>query len=139
MITQLTMDVVRRWLDAYILAWQSYDAEAIGALFTTDVRYEPEPWVLIEGRDAVVDAWLDDRDPPGSWRAFYEPVAIDGWLSVATGTTGYVDVSGDDPHATEVGGVTRRAAQTVYHNVFLLEFDPDQRCRHYREWFMREQ
>lgn len=125
MITQLTIDVVRRWLDAYVAAWRSEDPERIAALFTPDVRYEPEPWTRVEGVDEVVDAWLDVRDPPGSWTALYEPVAIDGWLGVATGTSRYLDEAGDE--------------RAVYHNLFLLEFDPTGRCRHYREWSMLEE
>jgi hypothetical protein len=124
MITQLSLEQVRRWLDGYITAWSTYDPDHIAELFTRDVRYEPEPYTTLTGRDAVVEAWLSDQDPPDSWEALYDPVAIDGWLAVATGVSRYFDAD---------GGV-----QAVFHNVFLLEFDPDGRCRHYREWYMRE-
>jgi SnoaL-like domain len=123
MISQLTLEQVRRWLDGYIAAWTSYARDQIAALFTEDVRYEPEPYSTpLTGRDAVVASWLSDQDPPDSWEAVYEPVAIDGWLAVATGVSRYFDADGD--------------LEAVFHNVFLLEFDPDGRCRHYREWYM---
>ena len=124
MMNQLTLDQVRRWLDAYIGAWRSYDRDAIADLFTADVRYEPEPYSALRGRDEVIEAWLADQDPINSWRAHYDPVAIDGWLAVASGISRYFDEDGGE--------------RAVYHNVFLLEFDPDGRCRHYREWYMRE-
>jgi ketosteroid isomerase-like protein len=124
MMQQLSLEQVRRWLDDYIAAWSSYEPDAIAELFTKDVRYEPEPSHAIVGRDAVVAAWLIDRDPPGSWEALYEPVAIDGWLGVATGTSRYYGADGEE--------------RAVFHNVFLLEFDPDGRCRHYREWYMQD-
>ncbi|HSK96492.1 MAG TPA: nuclear transport factor 2 family protein [Euzebyales bacterium] len=124
MISQLTFEQVRWWLDSYIAAWRSYQPDEIAALFTEDVRYEPEPYHELAGREAVVQAWLDDQDPLGSWEALYEPIAIDGWLAVATGTSRY---HGADDEA-----------DTVFHNMFLLEFDPDGRGRHYREWYMQE-
>jgi hypothetical protein len=123
MISQLSLEQVRRWLDGYIAAWSSYASDEIAELFTEDVRYEPEPYNALVGRDAVVASWLSDQDAPGSWEAFYEPVAIDGWLAVATGITRYYDAERDE--------------RAVYHNAFLLEFDPGGRCRHYREWYMR--
>jgi hypothetical protein len=124
MSPQLTLEHVRWWLDGYISAWSSYQPDEIAALFTEDVRYEPEPYQTLTGRDAVVQDWLRDQDPLRSWDAFYEPIAIDGWLAVATGVSRYYGADGE-PDA-------------VFHNVFLLEFDPDGRCRHYREWYMRE-
>jgi SnoaL-like domain len=121
---QLTLERVQGWLDAYLSAWNSYEPDEIAALFTEDVRYQPEPYHTLTGRDAVVTAWLSDPDRPGSWEAFYEPVAIDGWLAVATGISRYHGSDGEP--------------DTVFHNLFLLEFDPDGRCRHYREWYMRQ-
>ena len=54
-----------RWLAAYVAAWKSYDRDAIGALFTADVRcwYHPfdDP---VAGREAIVESWLDGRDAP---------------------------------------------------------------------------
>jgi ketosteroid isomerase-like protein len=126
MLQQLTLERVQRWLDDYLSAWHSYEPDEIAALFTDDVRYEPEPYHTLTGRDAVVAAWLDDQDPPASWEAFYEPIAIDGWLAVVTGVSRYYGTDGEEEDA-------------VFHNVFLLEFDPDGRCRHYREWYMREE
>ena len=89
---------VARWLEAYVEAWKTYDPDPIGALFSDQVayRYHPddEP---IAGREAVVESWLGEgdhegassRDAEGTYDASYEPVAVDGDVAVATGTSTY--------------------------------------------------
>ena len=111
-------DGVQRWLDGYIEAWRSYDPEAIGSLFTDDVEYRYRPWdEPVRGRDAVVASWTGDPDEPGTWDAAYDAWAVDGDRAVAVGTSDYPRDG-------------RR-----YHNVFLLEFDADGRCRRFTEVF----
>jgi len=120
-------DAVQRWLDAYVEAWRTYDAEAIGELFSEDAEYRWHPWdegsEMVVGRAAIVTAWLDDRDEPGSWTAEYEPFAIDGEHAVAVGVSRYL--RGD-------GSLDRE-----YHNVFLCRFDDEGRCREFTELFMQ--
>jgi ketosteroid isomerase-like protein len=119
---------VQRWLDDYVAAWKSYDAEAIGALFSEDVEYRYHPYdEPVRGREAVVNAWLGEGDPdvastrdkPGTYDASYEPVAIDGDVVVAVGSSTYTD------------------PPTVYDNCYLLRFDADGRCSEFTEWFMK--
>ena len=114
---------VERWLANYVEAWKSYDRDAIGALFSEDAqcRYHPydEP---IVGREAVADAWLADRDEPGSYDAAYEPFAVDGASAVATGTSTYTGPDG--------------SVRAVYDNCFVMRFDPDGRCADFIEWFV---
>ena len=121
------------WLDRYVAAWLSYDREAIGDLFSEDViyRYHPsdEPTV---GRAAVVASWLgesvaDDvstRDAPGTYAAAYEPIAVDGDVVVATGTSTYFKGP---------GGTVER----VYDNCFVMRFDEAGRCRAFTEYYNR--
>ena len=55
----------RGWLQRYIDAWRLNDATAIGDLFSLDVRYAFDPFSeAIVGRNAVIEAWLDDPDAP---------------------------------------------------------------------------
>ena len=86
------------WLDRYVAAWLSYDADDIASLFTEDVLYRYHPYDdPIVGREAVVASWLGEansdgastRDAPGTYAAQYEPVAVDGEIVVATGTSSY--------------------------------------------------
>jgi SnoaL-like protein len=121
------------WLDRYVAAWLSYDAEDIAALFSADIayRYHPsdEP---ITGREAVVASWLGEgssngastRDAPGTYAAQYEPVAVDGEIVVATGTSTYRE--------RPDGPVVR-----VYDNCFVMRFDADENCREFTEYYLR--
>jgi len=117
---------VSKWLDAYVSAWETYDADAIGALFSDDAVYAWHPWDTepARGRDAIVKAWLDDKDKPGRYNAHYAPLAIDGDLAIATGKSTYY---------TRTGAVKRE-----YWNCFVLRFDSDGRCTSFTEWFMRQ-
>lgn len=119
---------VQRWLDAYVDAWRSYDASGIGDLFAEDATYRWHPWddesgETVDGRDAIVAAWLGDRDEPGSWKAEYRPWAIEGDRAVAIGVSRYLRADG--------------SLDREYHNVFLCRFDADGRCVEFTEYFMR--
>jgi SnoaL-like domain len=117
----------QRWLDDYIAAWKSYDEGAIRKLFSDDATYRWHPWdegeEAVHSQDAIVAAWLSDRDEPGSWDAEYHPWAIDGERAVAVGISRYF---------TADGSVDRE-----YHNVFLCRFDDDGICREFTEHFMK--
>ena len=122
------------WLDRYVAAWLSYDPDDIGGLFADDVVYRYHAYDEgTVGRDAVVASWLgqDDsdgastRDQPGTYDAAYAPVAVDGDVVVATGTSRYRD----EPD----GPVTK-----VFHNCFVMRFDGDGRCRDFVEYYTKE-
>jgi hypothetical protein len=124
---------VARWLAAYVEAWKSYDRGQIESLFSEDVRYRYHPYdEPITGRDAVVDSWLGEgdhegasaRDEPGTYDAFYEPVAVDGDVAIAIGTSTYV---------VEPGG----AIDAVYDNCFVVRFDAEGRCCEFTEWYVK--
>ena len=51
----------RAWLQRYVDAWRLNDPVAVGDLFSPDVRYAFDPFgEAIVGRNAVIEAWLDD-------------------------------------------------------------------------------
>lgn len=123
----------QRWLDDYVAAWLSYDRDAIEALFSEDVTYRYHPYdEPVVGRPAVVASWLgeddsDDassRDTPGTYDAAYSPVAVEGDVVVATGTSRYRDMPD--------GPVVR-----VYENCFVLRFDDQARCREFTEYYIQ--
>jgi ketosteroid isomerase-like protein len=114
----MTREQVQAWLDGYVEAWRRNDAQTIGALFTEDAEYRFHPYDDPErGREAIVAAWLDEPDEPGTWEASYAPHLVDGDRAVATGETRYAD------------------GQT-FSNAFVLAFDQDGRCREFTEWYM---
>ena len=122
----------QEWLDRYVAAWLSYDPAQIGALFSDDVAYRyhayDEPVV---GRDAVVASWVADggqdgastRDAPGTYEASYAPVAVDGDVVVAQGTTTYRKAPGGQVHQ-------------VYDNCFVMRFDHHDLCCEFTEFYV---
>ena len=112
------------WLARYVAAWKSYDPEQIAALFAEDAeyRYRPSQPDPLRGRDAIVADWLSNRDEPGTYTAHYEPVAVDGDVVVATGTSSYLRAGG---------------ASEVYDNCFVMRFDGSGRCVSFTEWYMK--
>ena len=57
----MTRDEVQAWLDRYVDAWRSYDADAIGSLFSEDASYAYHPYDdPVVGRAAVVKSWLGE-------------------------------------------------------------------------------
>jgi len=117
------MDEARfqRWLDDYVSAWQNYDTDAIGNLFSEDAEYRYHPWdEPVSGREAIVRSWLDAPDAAGSWSAEYHPWAIDGENGVAVGVSRY-----------------HGADEREYHNVFLCRFGEDGRCREFTELYLK--
>jgi hypothetical protein len=120
------------WLDRYVSAWLTYDPDQTAALFSEDVTYRYHPYdEPVTGREAVVSSWLGDssdptassRDPKGTFDARYAPVAVDGDVVVATGTSSYRD---------EPGGPVVK----VFHNCFVMRFDEAGRCREFTEFYM---
>jgi len=115
----------RAWLQRYIDAWRLNDPVAVGDLFSPDVRYAFDPFgEAVVGRNAVIEAWLDDPDDPALWDADYEVLAVDGDVFVAHGRTRYLT---DD----------RREVDREFANIFVCRFDGDGRCREFTEYYMR--
>ena len=112
------------WLDRYVAAWKSYDPDAIGDLFTEDASYSYRGgWANVEGREAIVADWLRDRDEEGTFDASYEPLAVDGDVHVARGTSTYRNADG--------------SLRDEYSNIFVCAFDADGRCSSFTEWFVK--
>ncbi|HLX55514.1 MAG TPA: nuclear transport factor 2 family protein [Ktedonobacteraceae bacterium] len=115
---------VQHWLDAYVLAWKTYDPQAIGELFSENAHYAYEPFSEpIHGRATIVASWLDITDTPGTYDGHYEPIMIEGDCAIASGRSLYF----------EQDGTTFKAE---YSNIFMLRFDADGRCTEFREWYM---
>lgn len=124
----MTHEEVQSWLNAYIAAWRSNEADDIGALFTPDAVYSYRPWEsddqTVTGREAIVAGWLENSDDPDTWEAHYEPYAVEGNKAVAVGWSRY-DPTDEHPERT-------------YHNAYLLAFADDGRCSAFHEFYMLE-
>ena len=129
--TRITHETVQAWLDAYMHAWETYDPDEIGALFSEHAEYRWHPADDPEvGRDAIVHAWVNpggnasDRDAPGTYAGEYHSYAVEGTKAVAVGTSTYwTDAS-------------RSTVARIYYNNWLLEFDDDGKCSSFTEYWM---
>lgn len=116
---------ISAWLADYVEAWRSNDRGRIEALFTADAEYRYHPYdEPVTGASAIADSWLTDPDEPDAWEASYAPAAVDGDTAVAVGTSRYRAGEGQPAR--------------MYHNVFLLRFGDDGRCRGFTEWYVEE-
>lgn len=114
------------WLDAYVSAWKTYDAQAIGNLFSEDAIYFFSPYSApVQGRSAIVAAWLEEPDAAGSYDAYYEPLVIEDDRVVANGRSRYVEPDGS-------------TLKAEWDNIFFLRFDAQGQCQEYREWYMKQ-
>lgn len=119
---------LRDWLDRYERAWRSNDPADVAELYADDAVYRWRPWDTTGhgaaiGRQAIVEAWLDEPDDPTSWSLECEPLAVNGTLGIARCVTSY--------SRTE-----RRPAATIYDNIWLIELDDAGRCRDFTEFYM---
>ena len=121
-------EMVQRWLDAYSHAWAVYDPAEISALFTDDAEYRWHPWDasgdVARGRAQIVSAWLANRDEPATYVGAYRPFLVKDDVAIAVGTSSYYT-----DH-------TRETLEQVYHNLWVLRFTEDGRCRSFTEWYM---
>jgi ketosteroid isomerase-like protein len=120
----MTHDDVQRWLERYVEAWTSYDADAIGALFSEDATYRYHPWddEPLVGRAAIVKDWLANKDDPGTYEAHYDAWAVEDDLATAIGESRYTNPDG--------------SFRTLFYNLWALRFDRHGKCVEFVEYFM---
>jgi hypothetical protein len=71
---------------------------------------------VIRGRQAIVDAWLRQPDPPGTYEGRYRPLVVQGDSAITTGTSRYYT------------DASRTTLDREYHNLFVLHFAGDGRA-----------
>ena len=122
----MNMEALQTWLDKYVEAWRTYNPAQIRDLFSEDALYLYSPFDEqnpVRGREAILADWLKQPDAAGSWKARYEPVAVEGSVGVAHGRTQYFNAD---------GAITRE-----FDNIFVLHFNDEGRCTRFTEWFMQ--
>ncbi|HJR92709.1 MAG TPA: nuclear transport factor 2 family protein [Acidimicrobiia bacterium] len=110
------------WMDRYVAAWDSNDADDIAGLFDPEAVYDTQtadgPW---HGVDAIVAGWQAIDDTPGNWEFDWQPLVETDDIAVVTGRTTYLD-----PPAS-------------YRNLFVIQWHPDNGlCRDFTEWWIDE-
>jgi ketosteroid isomerase-like protein len=112
-----SLDAVTGWIAAYRAAWSSNDPEQIGALFTEDAAYFPEPFgTPWRGRAEIVEKWLARKDAEGTWTFEWHPLIVTEDLAVIEGETVY--------------------PETRYSNLWVLRLDNRGQARQFTEWWM---
>ncbi len=112
---------VQQWLAGYRRAWESNEEGDIRALFTDDAEYRYHPYDADAetGVDAIVAAWLHNRDEPGDTTFEVRSVHVDGDTAFVQAVTEYV------------------ARGDVYDNLWVIDFAADGRARRFTEWYMK--
>ncbi len=115
---------VTAWLQAYVQAWKSYNEKTIGELFSEDAIYSYHPYhEPIGGRESIVEFWIKNRDPQGTYDGQYELVLMEGDRAVTHGKSFYYEEDG-------------KTLKTEFDNIFVLRFDEQGHCEEYSEWYM---
>jgi hypothetical protein len=111
------MSRTQNWLDGYIRAWRSKDAEDIRAIFTDDAEYffhpdEPDP---AKGIDAIIAMWGDEpAEPQFDLRVLIE----DDRLGIVTGWVDYPGLKS-------------------FSNLWEVWFAHDGRAERFVEWYVK--
>ena len=122
----MNRESLQAWLDKYVEAWRTYQPAQIEDLFNEHALYFYSPFDEqnpLRGRDAIVEDWLKEPNPAGSWQAHYVPVAVEGNVGVAQGRTRYFRPDG--------------SIEREFDNIFVLHFDDAGRCARFTEWYMQ--
>jgi hypothetical protein len=114
-------DPYRRWVDAYVRAWNSNDPADIGSLFAPDALYLTEPYATPwRGREEIIKEWLEAKDEPGDTEFAYEVIAATDALGIVKGNTLYK-------------GTGRK-----YSNLWEIRLDEQGACKEFVEWWMEQ-
>lgn len=112
---------LERWMDGYVLAWSSNDADHIAALFSPDAVYDPQTSDgELLGIPEIVQWWQGVGDDPENWEFHWLPVVETDEVAVVSGATRY-----GDPKST-------------YRNLFVIRWGEDGRCIDFTEWYIEE-
>ena len=116
-------DRLDKWMDGYVLAWSTNEAEHVQALFTDNAVYDPQ---TAEGEKEGLDeimAWWQGSGPgdnEDNWEFQWQPLVDTDELAVVTGQTRYFEPA------------------ISYRNLFVIRFGDDGRCYDFTEWYIEE-
>jgi uncharacterized protein (TIGR02246 family) len=113
------MAAIDDWMSLYVRAWDSNDPDDIRALFTEDAQYFTLPSrPPKDGVEEIVTWWTQEaKDEPGDYTFRWEPVVVTAGRAVIQGYTDYHDQEG-------------------YHNLWVIDLEPDGRASRFTEWWI---
>jgi hypothetical protein len=113
---------LEKWMDDYVLAWSTNQADDIAALFTTDAVYDPQtPEGEWDGIDEIIRRWQERDQDEENWEFEWRPLVETDAVAIVTGRTRYVD------------------PPVSYRNLFVIMFDDQGRCHDFTEWWIEEE
>lgn len=119
---RLTLETFSSWLEAYGRASIQNDPQASAELFASNAEYYETPFdEPMIGRNAIRKYWeigaktLKDKD------ASYEVLSVKDNLGIARWQSKFTDVNS--------------GKRLVMDCVFLIEFDNNEKCSVFREWW----
>lgn len=111
---------IESWVEALRSAWEQRDPTRIGALFTEEAAYQPQPFgKSLHGREAIIAYWSEELGTQ-------EQIEV---------TMGRPLVDGDRVAVEWWAVLTSQRRQTTDCGALLLEFE-DERCSRLWEYWM---
>jgi hypothetical protein len=113
-------ETLQGWVDAYGRAWQMADPDAAVLLFAEDATYRETPFAEpARGRQAIHAYWSLVREHHKNVEFTGAILSVDPAIVHCQAT--YVNRKTGDP--------------TRFEGIFLLDFDVENRCISFREWW----
>lgn len=121
----LTLNDFKKWMDMYGKASEDGDPKASAELFTQNAEYYETPFDdPIIGQDAIYRYWSDAAQYLKDVRFSYEILAATGNLGIALWQAKFFSIKSSN--------------YVVLDGVFLVEFDEQEKCSRFREWWHRQ-
>ena len=118
----LSESALEAWLQKYGAAWETFDAAAAGALFTSDATYQDVPFdPAMQGRAAIEEYWRTETADQSGVKFESKVIAVKGDTGVA--------------HWSATFKLKSTGATIMLDGIFVLEFDKSGQCRSLREWW----
>jgi hypothetical protein len=122
----LTLDGFGKWMDMYGKACEDSDPKAAAELFAQNAEYYETPFDdPMVGQDAIYQYWSEASHTLKDVQFSYEILAVEGNLGIALWQGKSVSV--------------RSGNHVALDGVFLVEFDEQQKCTMFREWWHRQE
>jgi len=118
----LTSNQFSQWLTRYGQASTENDPQASADLFSLNARYYETPFAEpIIGREAIYQYWVKGAQKLRDKTSSYQILAVKDNLGIARWQANYT--------------VIESGKQLVLDCLFLVEFDDNEKCSLFREWW----
>jgi hypothetical protein len=122
----LTLNGFKKWMDLYGKACEDSDPKVAAELFTQHAEYYETPFDdPMVGQAAIYRYWSESSQALKDVRFSYEILAVKGNLGIALWQGQFVSVKSGN--------------HVVLDGVFLAEFDEQEKCSTFREWWHRQE